>query len=1635
MNKLSFLSSTKRRLTAWILLLVTALQIFSPTVAYSLTSGPSQPEFTNFQPAGTTEMVDLFSGDFSYNIPLFELPGPNGGYPFSLSYQSGITMDQDASWVGLGWSLNPGAINRQVRGLPDDFSGDKIMTQMSINPTVTVGVGVGPAAEVLGAANDVGIGGLSLLYNNYKGLGYSLDASLGYAKSVGLPITAKVGARLSLNSLDGPNLTPSFSLGSKIGSIGLSAGINAISGLSQVGLHGSTPMLSRIGIGIYSSTLSVASPGYMPQVPTPMRNFSVSATFNSGGAGLGIFGKGYIKGFYSEQKLKWQDREVESPGYGYLYYDNGTGHPEALLDFNREKDGMVSKETPNLGIPSLTYDVYSVTGQGIGAMYRPIRNDIGIVHDPESISESSGTSIGVDGAPALSHVGLNLMVNYSKSVSGEWKEKNLMASQTGFQSAVANDAFEPWNFKVHGELTGERRSILNVVGGIDAVRVAIDGGNKPNATTTLEKRGWSNALPAKDDLDRGRKQRNDIVQTLTNDQVLAKNSAIEALPFFTNKYYNNGSVVSALSEPTVQFVRTGYKPHHIAGFTALNSVGLRYNYTIPVYNQVQEEYQFSTNKSPTGSVVAIEAGENGNPKFKYDATEQFFKKTSVPGYAYSYLLTSIVGPDYVDLSGDGVSKDDLGYWVKFSYEKATSDGPYKWREPFVDAHYSEGWLTDSKDNKGSFTYGEKDVWYLVKAESKSHVAVFDLEDRTYDGMGAADRLQLGATRTGKKLKQLKSISLFSRMDLEARGASAAPLKKVNFGYMTSAAAQCQNVPNGGGGKLTLEKVWFTYGLSQRAANQLSPYVFKYGTATLPTGPNYQVGANDRWGVYKPCKDGDCLNNVHFPYSEQYPEGGHGLDEFAASWSLREIQTPAGSTILVDYESDDYAYVQHKQAMQMTQLVPPTDPVVGVDRFSTSDSQLKIRFKLHQPIAATTELVGNPQRRKEILQSYLDIQRKQLFFKILVNLKETSDPKFEYVTGYADIDFQQPMDLEKVGGSANYEYGSFYITKEGYTHTGVSNDVHPFAMRAWQHLRTNQPNLIREKSTGQNVTETRSLNVVRNLFTELLDTQLWNDLKLIFGGYYSYCDNHNWGREIKVAESWIRLNSVDKTKYGGGLRVSQITIKDNWDDDGIYGQVFDYTLEEPGSSNPISSGVASYEPIIGGEENSLRYAKKYTESVALQSDNNLFFELPVNESYYPGPQVGYRKVTVTSLASAALSGKTIKHDDLPGNRKVFPSGASISWGTTGKTVHEFYTAKDFPVVSDETEKRDVSFTPPTIPIPFLGYISLARLTSTQGYSVRTNDMHGKPKQVSTYRQSPSGGFESDPISYVKYNYISQPKYYEGESVFMLSAAFEESIDGALVPSNSPTATYTMGQENEFFLDMRQHEDTAYEGGANLNLDVIQIPILAFIPIPTSWPSIGKSSSQLRTAVANKIVFTPGILQSVEAYDGGAISRTENLKWDKLTGAVVLSSVKNNFDNPVYSYNIPAYTQYKGLGGAYQNLGLSLNCRVLKSGSNYFVVSNIDASLLYPGDEIVLSSESATARVIYMGNRGGFKRISPVDNASASVLNLGGQFKGYVFRSGYRNQLSAAAGSITGLSDPTVPSTQVQYHKTVTSPSNP
>ena len=73
------------------------------------------------------DSTNLYTGDFLYSLPLLTVPGRGGlDYPISVSYKSGITLEQESDWVGLGWSLSADQITQSIIpyafGIPDEFN-------------------------------------------------------------------------------------------------------------------------------------------------------------------------------------------------------------------------------------------------------------------------------------------------------------------------------------------------------------------------------------------------------------------------------------------------------------------------------------------------------------------------------------------------------------------------------------------------------------------------------------------------------------------------------------------------------------------------------------------------------------------------------------------------------------------------------------------------------------------------------------------------------------------------------------------------------------------------------------------------------------------------------------------------------------------------------------------------------------------------------------------------------------------------------------------------------------------------------------------------------------------------------------------------------------------------------------------------------------------------------------------------------------------------------------------------------------------------------------------------------------------------------------------------------------------------
>jgi hypothetical protein len=102
-------------------------------------------------------------------------------------------------------------------------------------------------------------------------------------------------------------------------------------------------------------------------------------------------------------------------------------------------------------------------------------------------------------------------------------------------------------------------------------------------------------------------------------------------------------------------------------------------------------------------------------------------------YAYAWYLTALKFPDYVGVPGKGLSPDDKGGWVKFSYVAGASD--FNWHTS------SDGQLNDGplnrvdklgKEKAGmmyAMQYGQKELKYLQQIETSTHLAIFSTSNR------------------------------------------------------------------------------------------------------------------------------------------------------------------------------------------------------------------------------------------------------------------------------------------------------------------------------------------------------------------------------------------------------------------------------------------------------------------------------------------------------------------------------------------------------------------------------------------------------------------------------------------------------------------------------------------------------------------------------------------------------------------------------------------------------------------------------------------------------------------------------------------------------------------------------------------
>ncbi len=1665
-------------------------EIVAPLQAFALTGGPSQPEFASFTPVGTSDMVDLSTGDMNYNIPLLDV----GGYPVNISYSSSVGMDQEASWVGLGWNLSVGQINRNVRGLADDFQGDELIYENYLKPNVTAGASfkftpaaVGFELDAAGHLVEGGEGeagnftiGVSAMYNNYRG--FSIKPSVGVQMDLGK--NASVGFNAE-SGPDGLSISPTFSLhaenkvkNDRNTKLTTSVGLpwNSRTGVSQMTIDVTRKKQAHIGEGEdkkiktinqqnVGSSVSFAEQLYTPSRRVGMETGSFTVNAALGAEVFGGEGQGQITAYGTVMIVKPSEMTKTVKAYGYANTDLA-GYDDAL-DFNREKDGAFSINTTNLPLTNYTYDTYSVQGHGVSGQFRPYRNQVGYVFDPRVNDGSTSGTFGFEvGTGNAVHAGLDFEVSMVSGKSGVWSENNYILSYL-----KENYNYDPDYEKVHyknvGDLSidrdfqGSGSQMFSQVGDYQPVRIPFVGEKfyrtvKSEIRKKITGTGAESGQPVSSPIKRTQRQ--------------ARNQAINML---TKEDVSGGKGFGPLNYSSQYTLPAQAKNHHTAEIQVVRTDGARYIYGLPVYNTLKKEATFAVDGTPdcNKGVVnynpASTANESGWKNLL--PNDKYFNRVTTPAYVHTHLLTSVLSTDYQDLSGNGPTPDDFGSYTKFSYKtygqvnqsagvpNGSNIKNYKWRIPYAqnEATHNEGFKTDKKDDQGTYIYGEKEIYYLDKIETKTHIAVFHYSPRK-DAKGVAG--ENGGMAANNNSYKLDKISLYSVGEYNAQNPqSSIPIKEVHFEYSYSL---CPGVPNNivnasgvtpipgiddqlssnelsnHGGKLTLKKIYFTYRNSNMG--KYSGYTFNYGeyTPVWDTGsgsyihpdeysgitltaahlnriydpnhakkeltgrnPAYNIKGYDTWGNYLPnignCGNTDPLTAAEFPYTSQEQEI---QDNRSAVWCLSRIGLPSGGIISVAYESDDYGYIQDKEPMRMFKVVGAGSSPIG----SAADLDEN---------TLSSELFKSPVVNKPKPYIYVQVDPGTVAADYLSTLKNNP------------IYFRFLMNMTQLGAipgneaNAKYDYVSGYFEYEPQNNSEpYSGDAQIFTVNGQSGYFLSIPVKLVEQEGG--------IGGLVNKNVHPISKATWS-----FGR--KYLNDHVYSAQPNGDSDDIEAIVTDLLSPSSLSSLLEIFSGPNGalEKKGvgrcfIKGKSWVRLMEPDGKKlgggcrvkeirisdvwEEMNNGASGYQTMHYGQRYEYVTTEGNTSGVAtyepIGNKENPFVQpvfyatkhlLAPNEENYVEKPFGE-----SFFPNPQVTYSRVKVSNLAGGQPLASGHQVKKLHRTGSVVTEFYTSKDYPTIVDQTTLQSEEDKKELLD-NILSLNVRKHFTASQGYVIHLNDMNGKQKAQWVYAED-----QTAPISGIQYIYDNNSMI----SSYNASMGPDQN-KGRLnnhvkvINPDGSIEMKTIGVEVDIVNDFRENETKTRIPGVNGNLATFLVAAFpALVPLPL--PDYSQTEDRFRSVSTTKVINTFGILKETIAHDSGATVYTKNLAWDAETGEVLITETVDEYNDKYYTFNYPAHWYYNGMGQAARNLGFEGAISSV-SGGVYTLngISDVEDYLL-EADELYLS---ATGQIAWVSN------IDVANNQFTLIDALGNPVNGgagaiEVTRSGRRNLQSAAVMNI-------------------------
>ncbi|WP_306591273.1 RHS repeat domain-containing protein [Geothrix sp. 21YS21S-4] len=921
------------------------------------TGGATAPEVTKFEPVNTTDLVNLASGDFAYTIPVINVPGPEGGYPLALSYHAGIQHGEDASWVGLGWNLQPGSISRAVRGYPDDFKGVGIDTNYRSNVYETYSVGVTFCFIEAGVS-----------YTSFKGFGGSIGLSVGVGVYAG-PFSASASVGVSVNFAPGGGVSYTASANASVSGPGFSAGLNASMDLASGGVS----LSKNAGVSLNLDSFKRSGSGPTSTQTNLSEAASSLATKNDFGGASGSFGSysgggqhsqtigiGFsigVVGIHASYTRSWLDKTDTEKAYGYYYHTEINAEDERVNEWTMESDPAAMRDDSEKhalasGLHYLpSNDGYAVMAEGTGGglkltrgedrVYRPRR----VVKDKwdEGRDWPWGTETPV---PAKFKPRFVFLGDNTESIQPDY----VGMDQVGFKSLLNQRLAESQRLSL-GDLDALQQLVLGKTfkKGSRFVKESLDGSGHFAAFDVWETDGKRYTF-------------GEPVWHWESESLSANKQDLVG-EWLRSKVNNPGNYAYAwyLSE-------LKYPDYWDADEDGKLSDGDHGGWVRFSYALAANRYKWSSsvdgrmNDGPVNRIDALgkdKAGmmfsmQSGFKQIKYlsrieTATHVAHFVTSprkdgqqIGGSTTPLSIGTVSGNSgtyTLSTSSDGLER--LG--VQLNFADAV------WHVDASDVHtvtsgICEGELTGTETStylgtsvtmvlngvpvktaairrSRTFAAGashpgpQTPTPLKAKLEADGKRALSDQEPPVCE-TSVTTRFEVQILRKdqfwGDPVSQEGFRDLARQWDEQVVGKPAlvsdGAMQRLDDIYLVEKATGQvvkqvhfdytyelqQGVPNSsGGGKLTLKAVW-TYGRDGKAGSAvLPPYRFEY--AFNPAwGDKYKY---DRWGFYK--RDGGLWNHRDVNGDDQ------------AAWSLTRVTLPSGGTLDVQYEPKDYTYVQDR----------------------------------------------------------------------------------------------------------------------------------------------------------------------------------------------------------------------------------------------------------------------------------------------------------------------------------------------------------------------------------------------------------------------------------------------------------------------------------------------------------------------------------------------------------------------------------------------------------------------------------------------------------------------------------------------------------------------------------------------------